>query len=60
MVLVVFQKTFGPVGIGVGDGGTHRFQADPVMVELHGVELDPYRRLRAAANIDITDPFQLR
>ena len=58
--LVVFDKSLGAVGIGGSDGGPHRFHANAVMIELHGVELHPHRGLRPSADCDVADAVHLR
>ena len=56
----VLKGALGPVGVGVGQRGAHRLQADAVRAQLHGVQLDAHRRAGAAADKNLAHALDLR
>ena len=59
-VFGVFEIAFRAIGVGAGKCGAHGFESDAVAAELHGIELNADRRLRASAYKYLTDALNLR
>ena len=60
VVVVVFDRALRAVGVGGGERRADVLEADAIVEDRAGVDLDPHRRQGGAGNVDLADARKLR